>query len=143
MDKIFDYDCEILDIKDRKGHTGYIDFIKQDEVTQDVMKGVDLYGRHFLVFKAKFIYDDKEELCFSTFFKRYIEIPVYHICGHDGRLLMETCGGMNMKQASLLEKLLNEKVVDINLDMIIDLKLNPSSFYNLNSMVPYQIKLGF
>jgi hypothetical protein len=147
--EIFNYDFDILEIKDRKGNTGYIDFITQEEVSPNVMKGKDLHGRNFLVFKAKFIYHDREEICFSTFFKRYVEVPMYHICGHDGKLLMETCGGMNLEQGILLNKLLTEKTVDINLDMILNLKLNcyPFSYYHVDeideSKMPYQIKLGY
>lgn len=147
--EIFNYDCDILEIENRKGQTGYLDFITQKEVITNVMKGKDLHGRNFLVFKAKFIYHDKEEKCFSTFFKRYVDIPMYHICGHDGKLLMETIGGMNLEQGKLLNKLLTEKTVDINLDMVLDLRLNcyPYSYYNVDEIdemkVPYQIKLGY
>jgi hypothetical protein len=146
MDEIFNYDCEILDIQDYEGATGYIDFIDQEDVKGDVMKGTDKHGRNFLVFKSKFIYSDKEEECFSTFFKRYIDIPVYHICGHGGNLMMETVGGMTLEQTDFLKKLLYEKVVDIDFDMIIDLKLNCYPFFKLRDVdktkLPYQVKLG-
>jgi hypothetical protein len=153
INDIFNYDCEILDIEKRQGQTGYIDFIKQNEVLTDVAKGCDIHNRNFIVFKAKFIYiSNNEEKCFSTFFKRYIDIPLYHICGHDGKLLMQTVGGMTIEQAELIKKLLYEKVVDINLDMIINLKLNcyPFSSFTLSkddaideTKIPYQIKLGY
>jgi hypothetical protein len=148
INEIFNYDCEILDIKGKKGQTGYIDFIEQNEVNSDVMKGEDIHGRKFLVFKATIIYHDKEEKCFSTFFKRYVEVPLYHVCGHGGKLLMQTIGGMTIEQAELIKKLLYEKVVDIDLDMVINLKLNCYPFLCYDdeidkTKVPYQIKLGY
>ena len=41
----------IQDIGRREGSTGYIDFLKWEEVTEPVMKGMDLFGRRFVVIK--------------------------------------------------------------------------------------------
>ena len=32
INKIYNYECPILNIGDRKGHTGYIDFIQEKEL---------------------------------------------------------------------------------------------------------------
>ena len=40
-----------LNISNKIGLTEYIDFIKWNEVTESVMKGVDCFGRPFLVVK--------------------------------------------------------------------------------------------
>jgi len=43
----------ILDIGDRVGVTGYIDFIKPEEMTTPIMRGKDVSGRNFFTFRAR------------------------------------------------------------------------------------------
>lgn len=43
----------ILDIGEREGGTGYIDFIDPSEMTAPIMRGVDKYNREFFVIRAK------------------------------------------------------------------------------------------
>jgi hypothetical protein len=40
-----------LDLKNKIGSTGYIDFIKAEEMKQPVMKGIDFYHRPFIAIK--------------------------------------------------------------------------------------------
>ena len=35
----YNLNCKTLDVSDRFGDTNYIDFIKQSEVTENIMKG--------------------------------------------------------------------------------------------------------
>lgn len=62
----------ILDIGDKFGFTGYIDFITNDDMKEPLMRGIDAYGREFLsiqgCFKNK---DNKDEYFVSTIFERY------------------------------------------------------------------------
>ena len=41
----------ILNLADRQGHTGYIDFVRNKEMTSPLMKGIDCYSRPFLAIK--------------------------------------------------------------------------------------------
>lgn len=73
IDKIMQYDCSDLDIGERVGHTGYIDFILEEYIEgYDCMKGVDMYQRPFITIKSHSLYDDgtTENSC-TTFFQRY------------------------------------------------------------------------
>ena len=58
-----------LDIKHY--NRDYIDYIKEEQMTTNVMKGKDNYGRCFVV--AKFDIEGKK--LFQTFFQRYENIP--------------------------------------------------------------------
>lgn len=65
----------VLDIGDRIGLTGYIDFIRNDDMQYPVMKGRDRFNRPFIAIKvAKRLKTTPDELpTFSvgTFFQRY------------------------------------------------------------------------
>ena len=58
-----------LDIKHY--NRDYIDYIKEEQVTTNVMKGKDNYGRCFVVVK----FDIEGKKLFQTFFQRYENIP--------------------------------------------------------------------
>ena len=95
----------VLDIKDRKGETDYIDFIKWEEVN-GIMYGVDSFNRLFIVMKL--IIDGNKIL--QTFFQRYTyNISSWHACGHATRQLILTTGGMNDIQFELIVDILRNK----------------------------------
>ena len=73
MASIMNTTCDTLDISNRYGNTGYIDFIKQTELQENnIMKGMDDYRRLFIVFKAEVIYDDNTKSnTFTTVFQRF------------------------------------------------------------------------
>ena len=62
----------ILDIGDRQGETGYIDFIKPKELSAPIMRGTDCSGREFFTMRAKinqnYFNDDTARV--QTFFQR-------------------------------------------------------------------------
>ena len=60
-------DLPVLDIGDKKGHTGYIDFIQVKDMSHSAMQGIDAYGRFFIALK----YSDHETQRVGTFFQRY------------------------------------------------------------------------
>ena len=69
----------VLDVGNRTGDTGYIDFITEEEVTSSIMRGVDHTGRKFIVLKL--LIDRKFVL--QTFFQRYRTTEYYwRGCGH-------------------------------------------------------------
>jgi hypothetical protein len=137
------YNCKKLDIDFRYGNTSYIDFIKQHEVQENLMKVLVDFERPFLVFKAEIIYENSKfnKKTFTTFFQRYTDDSLlWHACGHDGPLLFDTVGGANISQLKLLDDLLKNGYVDLtpdmdyeNLKLILNIKVQTT---------PIKIKLG-
>lgn len=124
---IFDYDCETLDIGNRIGNTGYIDIIREEETyNNNIMKGIDKHFRKFIVMKASFIYSYECVDCtFSTVFQRYSDDNnTWVCCGHYGKILLFTEGGISEKQSEFLKELVYNKSVDLTLEKITELRLN-------------------
>jgi hypothetical protein len=76
LDKLLS--CPTLDFKPHflHGFTGYIDGIRENDVSHPIMKGTDKCGRQFITFKFKFKEKEKveeniERYAVSTLFKRY------------------------------------------------------------------------
>ena len=60
-----------LNLGNKVGFTGYIDFIKIEDMENSIMSGLDLYKRPFLAIKYH-VKTDKEEFdSVGTFFQRY------------------------------------------------------------------------
>jgi hypothetical protein len=114
--EIMKFDCCILDIGDIMGQTEYIDFITEDILEgHDVMKGVDICRRSFIVVKAHVVYKDLFIAnTFTTFFQRYRDENCWMACSQKGRHLMETEGGMTIVQLELLRDLLYNGSVKID-----------------------------
>lgn len=108
-----DLDVPVLDIGTGAGSTDYIDFIKPDKVDHAVMKGIDKFARPFLVMKATGTLEtgDKVSL-FQTFFQRYTgEKSLWMGCGHYGKQLFDTVGGMTECHFDALKNLLAGKKI--------------------------------
>lgn len=119
MEKILGFDYKnkypVLDIGRKRGHTDYIDFISEDEVTSPIMIGVDIYRRPFVVMKILAEDSDDKTITFmQTFFQRYSDDynGLWVGCGHGGRQLLETSGGMKHDQFVFLNKLVNGEVLN-------------------------------
>ena len=84
----------ILDIGKKDGYTGYIDFIKADDMSEAIMVGVDKHKRQFLAIKvkAKYIGDKEvkitEKNIVGTIFQRYTDDTMSWAYG--------TCYDLNM-----------------------------------------------
>lgn len=153
VSQMMNYQCPILDIGKRRGMTGYIDFIKLSEIDKNlnVVKGQDLGSRFFMVVKCEFLYTDgTTEKTFSTFFQRYNDSKqLWHCCGSDGVTLMNTEGGMNIEQFSLLCELLKKGEVVLNSETVHRTYLNCQHFHNglpnnpYESIYPIALKLGY
>ena len=151
INQIYNYECAILNIGDRKGHTGYIDFIQEKELGENsVMKGFDCIQRPFIIIKAELVLSNGDNIpTISTFFQRYNDCKsLWQCCGHDGRLLMNTDGGMSQIQFEFLNQLLNEnvkekeKIVDLDFDSIKKLRLNYDFMdEDLKGVMPIQVRL--
>jgi len=145
LQNIMDYNCKTLDVRDRFGNTNYIDFIKQSEVTENIMKGIDDNERPFIVFKAEFVYNNtntnsKIIKTFTTFFQRYTDNKLlWHTCGNDGDLLFDSNGGANLVQIKMIEEILKNGYIDLTPDIdIYQLKLK----INYKNPYPIRIQLG-
>ena len=120
VNNIKNLNFEILDIGDKNGATGYLDFIKPSDLKNElsIMKGQDVVGRKFFVFKAIFEFEDKTTFeTFTTFFQRYDDSDfTWHTCGHYGKYIMNTEGGTSNDQFKFILELLTNKFVELNKD---------------------------
>ena len=111
-------DYPLLNIYDKKGLTGYIDFIHINEITNSIMTGIDCYNRPFFTLTVDLYYSDDTIIStFTTFFKRYTDSSshLWHACNSGSYIpLFNTCGGMNKKQFSFLCLLLQDKFYYFN-----------------------------
>ena len=96
-----------------KASTVYIDFLKWEEVTEPVMKGMDLFGRRFVVVKMSI---ENEDINFmETYFQRYSDLfTKWMACGHATRKFINTIGtGLDSDQIDLLKRVINKEEVII------------------------------
>ena len=127
LEKIFKLNFPKLNLGNRYGATGYIDFIALEELgNNNVMMGYDASFRPFIVFKAELEYPDGlKKKTFTTFFKRYNDNNLlYHTCGHYGKLLFDTEGGSDNKQIKMLYELLESGEYKLNPDKIHEMSIN-------------------
>jgi len=115
------YECPILNIGDKKGNWGYIDFINERELGKTaVMKGVDCIDRPFLVLKAEFVLESGATVpLFATLFQKYVNNKnIWQCFNYEGMDLLQTsyigdgCP-ISDKQVALLEQLLYEKKIHL------------------------------
>jgi hypothetical protein len=68
---VLTYECPLLNIGDKKGYWGYIDFIREEELRQTaVVKGQDCINRPFLAIKAEFVLENGSTVpVFATYIK--------------------------------------------------------------------------
>ena len=104
-DLYYELNCPILDLGTRSGWTDYIDFITWEEVTEPVMKGIDCYGRKFVV--VKFLVNQIRIM--QTFFQRYTNGSGWMGCGHATINLIDTSGGMRDNQVDFIRNIINKK----------------------------------
>ena len=81
----------ILDLQNRMGSTGYLDFVRVEDMSHSIMKGTDAYGRPFVSLKIKEATEgETEHKCVGTFFQRYSDDEkswAYGTCYSSGNLL--------------------------------------------------------
>ena len=106
-----------LSIENQEGFTDYIDFIKWDDITRPVMKGIDVFNRPFFTMKLCLIIIDPGNNLIAkyfpqTFFQRYTyDNNKWMSTGMQG--LIFSCGGMNSSQFKMMEDLIDGKTVEI------------------------------
>jgi hypothetical protein len=134
---VLQYDCPLLDLGDRKGYWGYIDFIAERELGKTAaVKGVDCIGRAFLSLKAEFLFENGDSLpTFATFFQKYVNNKnIWQCFNYIGMELLKTSYEgdgypVDAKQIALLQQLLTQNKVDE-----LDLALLPSFTVPPNSL---------
>jgi hypothetical protein len=112
LEKIYHRNFPVLDIGERIGPTGYIDFIPLKEITHPVMIGNDFFKRKFIIIKA-IVY---KKICVQTFFQRYSDnVDLWMGCHVNGDCynLLETVGGMKYSQALLIKDIVEGKNVKL------------------------------
>jgi len=150
LDEIFnDNDYPILDIGNRQGKTGYIDFIKPSELmNHSIMKGIDNSNRRFIVFKSETVVNRRNVEMFTTFFQRYSNNPtLYHTAGNYTKYLFETAGGCKLIQLRYLRDLLKNREIQLKYEDVEKLNVTYRSLYNYNdedkSAVNDTIRIGW
>jgi len=99
-----------LNLGNFSGNTAYIDFIKLTQMTEPIMRGIDVYNRRFVAIKMNI----NNVLLFQTFFQRYTDSEgLWMGAGHHGCHLIATEGGMKDIQYKLIEDIINNKIVKI------------------------------
>lgn len=137
------FELPYYNIGERAGFTEYIDFITEHEITQNVMKGNDIFGRDFIVVKATITDNENNKYhVFETFFQRYSKDEILFMgCGHYGNKFMDTTGGMTVNQKKLLNNLIQNEKVLID-DSVIQIMRIPSKLSE-NDAKFVSIELGY
>ena len=140
---------DILDIGASNGSTGYLDFFRPSDLKDglSIMKGQDMEGRKFFVFKSIFEFEDGSVFeNFTSFFQRYYDNKLlWHCCGHYGRYIMDTEGGTSNEQFKFIFDLLTNDCVQLNKEKCDELRLN---FDNISGFeepekYPIRVKIGY
>lgn len=112
-----------LDIGNRTGTTGYIDFIRPDMMSAPVMRGKDAFGRRFFVIRAEHK-QSKDKGC-QAFFERYTDSGLWVMGGRtilsdntsDYMAVISSKGSFNAQYKSILENFLKNRG-DANYDLV-------------------------
>jgi hypothetical protein len=143
-EEIYNITCPILDIGERSGITGYIDFIDTNEFSEAFNKGVDSFGRKFISFRTKIEYTNGEtKETFMTLFQRYMGDEYLWMGAGKNLHLFATEGGTNLHQVNLVLKLLKESSVDVTEDIYKHCRLTQHTYSLLNpdNNIPKRIYL--
>lgn len=98
----------ILEVGEKCGDTGYIDFIRKEEIKFPIMGGIDDGHRPFFVMEV--VSDDEDKIHYAqTFFQRWTDNQDKWVSGDIvGRtIFMSTSPTMNNKHIDVLKKLIN------------------------------------
>jgi hypothetical protein len=136
LDEIFQTNCPELDIGKRSGWTSYIDFINPDELANaHVMKGKDVTGRNFIVFKSEVQTSEKKIRLFTIFFQRWYDSDVvYHSAGHYETHMFLTTGGACLMQIELLRDLLVNGTVNLTVEKMEQCRIGYRDFIELEKI---------
>lgn len=127
--EIYNTTCPVLDIGDKYGNTGYIDFIDTNDFSEPVRKGIDRHGRKFICFRAIIEYTEGQtKETFMTLFQRYMGYELLWMGAGQNIQLFSTYGGTVVEQLELVLKLLQETSVDVTEDMLRTCRITKHTF---------------
>ena len=111
LNNLLSTNIPVLKIYDRTGWTQYIDFIHVNELTANVMKGVDTMNRFFFV--VMMLCDDIFYV--QTFFQRYSDDDNFWMeaCCNGGLSLIDTVGGMTKEQHYMISNIIQGNKIEI------------------------------
>lgn len=142
MEQIYNISCPILNIGDRVGETGYIDFIDANDFTEPFNKGYDVFGRKFISFRAIIEYEDgNTRETFTTVFQRYRLDEFLWMGAGRNKHLFATDDGTNLSQARLLLELFEKGSVDVTKDINASCSITELNHNRPNSNLPKRIYL--
>jgi hypothetical protein len=137
---------DILDIGDKNGSTGYLDFFQPSDLKDglSIMKGQDMAGRKFFVFKSIFEFEDGSVFeNFTSFFQRFYDNELlWHCCGHYGPYIMNTEGGTSNEQFKFIFELLTNDCVQLNKEKCDKLRLNFPIGFEMPEKYPIRVKIS-
>lgn len=138
----------ILDIGNKNGSTGYLDFFQPSDLKEglSIVKGQDIAGRKFFVFKSIFEFEDGSVFeNFTSFFQRFYDNKLlWHCCGHHGQFIMNTGGGTSNEQFKFIFELLANNCVQLDKEKCDELRLNfytPMGF-EMPEKYPIRVKIS-
>jgi hypothetical protein len=119
---VLTYECPLLNIGDKKGYWGYIDFIREEELRQTaVVKGQDCINRPFLAIKAEFVLENGSTVpVFATLYQKYVNNKNIWQCFNypEMELLKTSYMGegypIDAGQIALITALLHEKRISLD-----------------------------
>jgi hypothetical protein len=129
--------CPQLDLKERCGYTGYIDFILRQEISSPLTGGYDIFHRPFIVVNGTAILENDNEVpFFQTFFQRYKDDQTLWVACNG---LFEYGGGLGVYQKKALLELFEHGTV--NLTDTSKFTQNPEQVLRLNTPNVKSIKI--
>lgn len=108
----FDKSVNTLDLRDKVGHTDYIDFIDVENLKKPVYTGTDYFRRKFVTMRVIVTKGGEEIEYAQTFFQRYTDgemIVSGRVVGRSE--FMDTCGGMKDEELFFIKKLIEGETV--------------------------------
>ena len=87
----------ILDMASNMGDTDYIDFLKPEDLSQPIMKGIDKYKRQFITF----LFQQRNKQRVITFFQRYSDSKNFWVYGGSPFIDLDGANGINLSKESI------------------------------------------
>ena len=142
FNSIYDKDLNIYDLCEKMGSTGYIDFITDKDLSNEIVKGIDVYNRKFIIFKANFIYPNNKKIyTLSTIFQRYTDCNTcFMCCGNHHKYLLYSDGGLRKCELELVNNLITNGFVDLTEEIMEKCRLTCDKYENMPIKIEICIK---
>lgn len=113
----------VLDLGDREGLTGYIDFIQPSEVGAPIMSGLDKYNRPFFTLRIQ--YGPRPDMVYvETLFQRYVNDYVLWTTGSTRITMLNRLGSVDLERLRTLVETKRLRIESrLNPSLAIELRL--------------------